>query len=290
MTVVEVNQIAASAAGTAEGERDYEVIYEVITDDPTDGPLEVRYDILVPQFGSVYTYGADTADLGAYWTGSTARLRETDGSRRIWRVAVQFSTRPDRRCQDAQIDDPLLLPEIWTGDWTPFTRTLTRDKDNQAITNSAGQQIYDEIEDQLPNLVCVKNLAALDFSLWSDYADDGGSVNSDVWLGIFPVRTVRFLPVTFTPEFRGLCAPYWRVTFRFQIKWNKWDRKYIDRGFYELFAGELTPIKAQGRDLTEPALLNGAGLQLPAGQPAVVLTKRVNPEKPFTLLGLTGPP
>jgi hypothetical protein len=277
-------------------ERDYVAVYRVITTSRSDGPITARNAPGIPPYGSSYVFGNDS-DAGSFAVSADAQLENRTASNKVWLVTVRFSSKPQNDDDPNETDNPLDKPVRWSGSFAQFTAPVTEDRFGLPILNSA-RMPYDtppNRDDSRPTIIAEKNFASLDLTTWREYAD---VVNSDVWLGFQP-REVKVANITWDERFRGPLR-YFSVRFTFHLKParlgvddRRWDHRLIDRGYFELNAAGDNVVRItddEGRDLAQPALLDGVGSKIPQQLVALgvnfKLEFQVYEEKPFAQLGL----
>ena len=176
-------------------------------------------------------------------------------------------------------------PEIQWG-FAQFQRNTDRAIDGTAIVNSAKDPFSDpvEIDDSRPVLSVTRNELTFNSSLAYIYRD---AVNSDVFQGAAKGQVkVSNISSTRVKHPNTSIGFFWKTSYEFHFNPNGWDRYILDQGYRELKSGKKQNIMVQGVIVQEPALLDGAGLQLPpAGTPKFKKFK-VYPELPFSIFNI----
>jgi hypothetical protein len=295
MSVVGTANLIYTTGGVGEGfERRYTSIYQVQTDARTDLAPAVLAAPGLPQYRNTYP-----TDGGAFATDIQARPMKFEESLKWWEVTVKYSSKSSPNQEDQeQVDDPLLKPVDWSGSFVQFQEAATRDRTGNAIVNTAGDRFDPPAmkDNSMLSIVAVKNYAALDFNVWSDYAD---AVNSDVFLGLDP-RKVKVRSIEWDERFHGSPTPYYEVRFTFLIKnvdhgdgFVGHDFSILNEGFREKIAANAPKMikDAAGNDIAEPHLLRSDGQKADLNNLAAdthYVKFRVYKERPFAALGLPG--
>lgn len=295
MTILATDCLSAESGVDGEGNRTYGVTWAIWTDVATVGPIAVR-NALGLTYSSYYQF-YDEQDLGAFFDGVDVQGINLDQSGRLRRYAtVKYTTRPKKRCDEAQIDNPLLQPEKRSGSFAQFQTPLVKDIFGAAYTNAAGHPLFDAVkDDSRPSLVIQKNFPLSHLPVLWSYRD---AVNIDTFYGK-PKRQWKVMRIAWDEVFLGTCASYAAVTLEFQHDPDMWDFEHVNAGFYELTAGGIQVIKdREGLPVSEPHPLTLGGRMLPpnidaAGNPIPNGPNQVNyvscrgyPEKAFKAIGI----
>jgi hypothetical protein len=215
----------------SEGYRDYIVAHLVETSADLDGPQIVSGATGLPAVGDEWNFGNDSDTWCKCWPDMKVNVhQEKEGDvARIWKVEQKFSNRPLNRCQDASIDNPLLEPQKVSGGFVKYTVEATKDRNGNAIMNSAhemfrGPQV--EFDANRPTVRIEQNVLNLQLSLCSSMVD---TVNdSDLW-NMGP-RTIKLSNFTWERLLYGTCTYYFKRIFDFDVNIDTFDRKLLDEG------------------------------------------------------------
>jgi hypothetical protein len=218
-----------------EGQRTYTITH-LVHASAGEGPAAAIQCPGLPLPGSYWSVGGDV-DLWAFCTpeADVQPHEEKPGELpRFYSVTQTFSTRPPaggKRCQDVQIEDPLLEPADVSGSDSEYTEEATHDKDGRPILSSSWEQLRGQQNEwqmarggirirqnvagatqgyQLPNLL--KN-----------------HVNDRPMWGFGP-RCVRLSRAPWQRRFYGQCEVYYERTLEFDIRAEGWDRELLDEG------------------------------------------------------------
>jgi len=270
-----------------EGHRDYTVVWPVETTDSLDGPDIALTAAGLPLPGASLSIGNSTDAWAFYQRKGSAKLRKSATQRKMWDVTTIYTTRPRARCESDSIENPLLEPHKVRGAFTKFQREAVKDKDGNAVLNSANQRFRGpavQIADSRPTVELEMNVAWLDLDFLSDYVE---SVNDDTWWGLSE-RVIKCTDFTWEQLLYGSCYTYFHVVFSFELKADKWDLQLLDEGDMVKIPGTAPPEFKRAKDANEElvhVLLDGNGAALAPGDPEVYLPKRVRKEKDFSAVG-----
>lgn len=223
----------------AAGHRHYTVLHKVHTDSYLDGPATVLLTPGLPLPGSFWGFGNDI-DLWAFCLPQVkvSVFQQREGDRHVfWITEHKFSTLPyanlpgrsGNRCQDAQIEDPLLEPPLVSGSFTKYTEEATHDRFGLRILNSAHEPVRGpqvEFDHNRPTVRIEMNLPALNLYILSRMVD---TVNSVPMWGM-PRRCVKLSNAAWERKFYGLCYVYYTLTLDFDISFSTFDRNILDEG------------------------------------------------------------
>ena len=284
MAVVSVVEASPPTGGwTATGERNWTRYFQVLTDSLSDGPVIVTTAAGIPTPNSLYVFGSESDGL-AYAKSANAALLDSK-KRTLWLVTVEYTTAEESSCSDISNDDPMAEPAVITVSGSDFQAIAIKDKDGNAVKNSAGDAFDPPVmkNDSHLTLRIEKNVATLDLNFLSDYAN---AVNTDTFFGL-TARKWLARPANAQQVYRGDCDPYWKISMEFLSNFDQWDFSVLDQGFFKLDAGKRKRIAPDGVHGSKPSLLDGAGAVLAVGAAEVYLDFRVYKELPFADLGTT---
>lgn len=215
-----------------EGHRTLKITYLVKTTSVNDGPRVVMDTPGLGVIGSVYAVGNDLDPWMFLMPERTISIHsEKEGDpARFWAVELNYSTRIEsRRCQDEQIEDPLLEPDRISGSFIKFTKEVMRDKDGNAIRTSSheiirGPQV--EFDDNRPTVTIEQNVASLGLETFSQMID---TLNDGPMWGL-AARRVKLSNVSWSRKIYGTCNYYYTRSFEFEVNYNGWDKEALDEG------------------------------------------------------------
>lgn len=217
-----------------EGHRTYYVKSKVKTTDFDDGPKTVMACSGLPTIGSTWSgaYFGNDSDTVAYCTPymKIDILSEKEGDKnKYWTVEQKFTTMPLKRCADEEIEDPLLEPQKVSGSFTKFTKEVAYDRHGDIIRNSAHQPFAGQIvefDDNRPTVRIQQNVASLGLELFTEMVD---TVNNATLWGL-SARKIKLSNVSWERQVRGVCDYYYTRTFDFEINFQTFDKRALDKG------------------------------------------------------------
>lgn len=219
-----------------EGHRDYTIKWLVKTDDPMDGPYTVLNAPELPYVGSWWEYGNEE-DPWAYCTPEcTIQPVYSNELCQWWTFENTFSTRPAKRCQDSQYEDPLSEPYRIGGSFNPEKAERYYDRNGKFIMNSAKEPFRGpevEFDTSKPTVSIGMNLATLPLPTYTQLMH---CVNDATLWGL-SARCVKLSAMRFQRLLYGTCSYYYSVDLDFDIDFYTFDRKLIDSGTRYLKAG-----------------------------------------------------
>lgn len=224
-----------------EGHRTYKLGMLLRTTDKLDGPYQMYRTPGTPNYGSAWSFGNDN-DIWAFYTNECTVEKygtvnddsavEASGQPWIfWFAEYTYSTKPPdrKRCSETQINNPLLEPFKYAGDFSKYTEEAYFDMGGRALLNSAweqlrGQQV--EFDRNRPSVVIEQNVSNLQLPLLSAFID---CVNDRPMWGL-PARTIKLSSAPWEKIYYGTCYFYFKRTLRFDINYETWDRLLLDEG------------------------------------------------------------
>lgn len=212
-----------------EGHREYKVTYLVKMTSVDDGPAMALVASGLPLTGSFYALGNEV-DTWAFCTpevGVTQVITEKD--RHFW-VEKHFTTKPQSRCNETNIENPLLEPAKISGQSDNVSEEATHDRFGQPIHNSAHEQLRGpQVEfDRYRSTVTIEqnypNMTAITLAYrFLNHCND-----RPMWgMGY---RQVRLSNVSFSRNFFGLCFPYYTRRLEFTLDSLGFDKNLLDEG------------------------------------------------------------
>lgn len=223
----------------SEGFRDYEVIHRVRTTAVTDGPATVMNTPGLPRPGlSFWNFGNDI-DGWAYCRPDmrvTVFQPKKGEASTEWLVKQIFSNRPQNRCQDTSIEDPLLEPPKVSGGFAKYTEEIrttyaslgdaTTDEDQIALKTSSHEPLPVTLPLGKPTVRIELNTGYLQLGTFSNMVN---TVNDRNLWGLSK-RKIRLTDVTWERKQYGACNFYYTRIFDFEVDFATVDRTYPDYG------------------------------------------------------------
>jgi hypothetical protein len=214
----------------AEGYREYTLQLQVKCA-VTDGPATVLAAVngAYPP-GSPWAVFGNDADFDAYRKRDATAKPEKPGERgAYWMVELTYSSKPEKYCQDATFDNPLLTPQRVSGGFSRHKQEATHDRFGVRVLTSSWEPIrgdQNEWDVSDPQVKIEQSVPFLQLDLCADMLN---RVNSYPMWGL-PRRTVKLSDFSWDQKFYGLCYQYYTRSFTFDIKPGGWDRDLLDEG------------------------------------------------------------
>ncbi|MCK9569089.1 hypothetical protein M0R72_09115 [Candidatus Pacearchaeota archaeon] len=214
-----------------EGYREYKVTHLVKTTSADDGPTTVMFASGLPQIGALWQFGNDN-DQWAFcypWMNITPHDPKEGEKHLWWMVEQKFSTKPLNRCQDTQIEDPLLEPQKVSGSFVKYSREAWIDRNGNLLKNTAhepfrGPQV--EFDCNRPTVRIEQNISSLGLATFTAMID---TVNNNTLWGL-PKRCIKLSNASWQRQIHGTCDVYYTRTFDFDIRFETFDVTLPDEG------------------------------------------------------------
>jgi hypothetical protein len=214
-----------------DGYREFTVTHLVKTTSVSDCPYTVMFASGLPAIGSVWNFGTTTDFWAFCYPYMKVSLHEHKaGDPHFWYAVDQkFSTKPMKRCQDTQVEDPLLEPQQVRGNFGKYTIEAVYDRNGSLIKSSSHEQIRGrqvEFDNNKPTVSITQNVASLGLSTFSQMID---TVNDGPMWGL-SARMVKLSNAPWERKVYGKCHYYYTRTFDFDIDYRTFDRNALDEG------------------------------------------------------------
>jgi len=209
------------------------------------GPFTVLNTPGLPQIGSTWNFGTDN-DIWAFCTPKAdvrIHMEKEGDTPLIWGVTQDFTTNPAKRCQDNDVEDPLLEPDRIRGSFAKYTQEVTKDRQGRPIKNSSHEIIYGpqvEFDFNRATVSIQQNVADLELDMFLAMID---TVNDDTLWGLGP-RKVKLSNAPWSREYKGSCEVYYTRTFEFDIDFKTFDKDPLDEGT-KVLMGEWVKTDAE---------------------------------------------
>ena len=217
-----------SMTRTDDGQREYKVTIQVRSG-ILDGPFNVLNTSGLPLPGSTWDYGDDEDPWAYCKAGVQITPRLKGESNKLWDLTFSYSTRPDKRCQETAIEDPLMEPQKVSGAFTKTKEEAARDKDNNPIVTSSHEMIRGpqvEFDKGRPTVKIEQNVADLELDVICSLMDK----LNDAPLWGLSARCVKFSNCTWERKYYGSCSVYYTRTLEFETNDQTFDRQVLDEG------------------------------------------------------------
>ena len=279
------------ASTDSEGNRNYKAKFLLKSNSLSDGPLSAMQAVGVPRTGSRWSQGNET-DIWAFClpTMTVAPLYKKE-STYYWTVERNFSTKPQNRCQDDEIENPLEEPPTLSGSFVNYTKEVTKDKDGNAVKTSSHEVLRGDLVTFDHNRAQVSiglNVLTLPLATFTSMVD---TVNDSTLWGLGS-RKIKLSNVSWTRNMYGTCTFYYTINYEFDIRFDTFDTKPLDEGSKVLMAGGDANNPSHFKPYIDPAtgnaarvFLDGNGSPLQGSTPVEIDVKYYQ-ESNFLLLGI----
>lgn len=300
MSATSVTTLRSVGGIDDEGHQDYTVDYHVKTNSVNDGPYVAINATGVARWGDAYSYGSES-NAYAFCRRLRADYAKYPDDRLNWIVQAYYTTKPyggysgsrgGELTSTGLFQSPLDEPWKISGSYVRLTRVTDRDRNGDAITNSAHEPKVAEVPYGHDTLRLEGPSATLSLST---RAQAMFAVNSATIWGL-TARQLMMTSWTYDIRYYGTQA-YVHNSLEFEINYAGWNEVFVDAGFREYVGKDIVtnkPIYRQilssnGVPVTSPVLLGGDGLiisddDVTAGS-YYTITKQVIGEFDFTTLG-----
>jgi hypothetical protein len=288
LSVTSVTAIEATGDITEEGAREYVVTLEVITNSVNDGPYTVLTTASLPTRGQQYSYGGESDPYAFCRRVGGCKLRDVDGTRKIWRLSAHYSTLGSKENPENQPGNPLDWAWKISGRVTGDRKPKFKDRNNRAIANSADEPFDPAPELLSPNVLLdlKKNTATISLEQW--WNSQGAVNNADIW-GLGSSRKARINTWTWDIIYTGNGGAYIANHFEVEVRRDKFLFEPLDQGFRKKIGingngePEYAPILIRGDIPSKEIPLDGQGSVLLAGAPLVFFDGAGDNPEPFEL-------
>lgn len=231
-TVLINGQTTWSLSRDREGHREYKISF-LVMGDVTDGPFQALNTPGLPLPGSFWSFDNDVDPWAFCKPDATVTPVLENEPNRYFKVEFTYSTKSDppkvQRCQDVQIENPLLEPQKVSGSFVKESREEMLDKDGILICSSSwelfrGKQA--EWDYSRPQVKIEQNVSLLQLPLLAKMAN---TVNSSPLWGL-PARTIKLSNISWEKKYYGQCLIYYTRTLEFDIDYATFDRILLDEG------------------------------------------------------------
>lgn len=211
------------------GYRTYKITFRV-RGTSRDGPLNVLTTPGLPLVGAPWGFGLD-ADYYV-WCRFDAEVNPvvTEEPNKDWLVTHTFSNKPAGwRCNDTPTADPIFEPQKVSGSFVKYTEEATYDRFGAAILTSAGEPIRGPQVEFDKNRPCVEiEQNVLDLQLGTVAAMVDTVNDSPLW-GL-PARCIKLSDFSWDRKYQGSCYAYYTRKFKFDVRYETFDRTVLDEG------------------------------------------------------------
>lgn len=204
-----------------EGHRTYTIKHKV-EGAVDDGPNTIINCLGLPSVGSTWSFGNDV-DPWAFCTPYVKAVPLYQDKGTFWLVTHKFSTKPRDRCQDTNIENPLLEPQKVSGGFRKEKTKAKKDRFGTPIETTSFEEVDKEVDKSFPTVRVKQNVPLLELPNLAQYID---YVNSNWMWGVAP-RKVKLTNVSWERNLYGSCFYYYTRDLEFELDWDTWDLKDI---------------------------------------------------------------
>lgn len=243
------------------------------------GPKEAREGVGL-LVGATYSFGSEI-DNGAFINSIEATCDGGSPTHSFWSVTVQYGPIDPTIKPLNPLDEQ---PRVAWG-WAQFQEAVTKDRDNNAVLNTAGDPFDPAIsrDQSRPVLSLARNEATFDQGLADSLRD---TVNDATWWGAGAGK-VKIASITGNRVYNADAGGwYWEVQYEFAFNRLGWNARPLNAGFRQLnAAGDAQEqIYRDGNPVSSPVPLDVDGRALSPGGTPLFLDFPIYPESDFSLL------
>lgn len=293
MAATILGPVSWSLSRDKDGHRDYEIVWKIRGDDVEDGPGTVFLSAGLPAVGSSWNFGGDY-DAPARCLPNFEMVQfdqQGDEPTDLWLCTQHFSTRPLKRCESEQFENPLLEPFDISGSFIDHVTEATHDKDGAPLLMSSKEMMRGkavEVTSSLPTVKISFNTLSLDLGMISTAKN---RVNDSSLWGLGP-REIKLAQASWSRMFYGTCTYYFNISYEFEIKADKFNQFILDEGTKVLCEGgspNNPKHYIQYKDVNgenAKVLLDGTGKVLEDADNPFIWEKKILREYNMLLLGI----
>jgi len=215
-----------------EGHRTWSITF-LVKGSRLDGPANALNTPGLPLPGTLWAFDNDTDFYAWCRPNATVTPLLDNEPNNYFEVEMEFSTKPPernkQRCNDVQIEDPILEPPKISGSFTRYTEEATHDVNGRPVVNSAFEQMrgpHVEFDKSRPAVKIEQNLINMQYTVCASMMD---CVNDRTLWGL-PPRTIKLSQFSWDRKYHGFCYKYYTRTLEFEVNYNTWDRSLLDEG------------------------------------------------------------
>jgi hypothetical protein len=288
-----VGPVGQSSSRDEDGHRIYNITWKLETEDQLDGPAVLYQNWPLPIVGSPYSLDNDY-DPWAFCTpeltiAPAPDITEGDPIQAI-HVTQTWTTKPMNRCNDQEIENPLLEPYQISGDFVHEQKEASVDRFGEALLHPNFQPITGplvETKHSYPSISFTFNIPVLPLSTYVLLINN---VNDSPLWGL-PARCIRFIDAKWERVLYGVCYYYYRATYTFEFNIEGFDPKIPASGSTYLRDGgdpnnpaDFIPAQANGENVE--VLLTQEGRLAERVEDQFIQTRQIAKQGNLLLLGI----
>lgn len=243
MTATVLGVRDSGASRDADGYRVYWVDWLVECDGETDGPQAAMFASGLPLAGSTYSQPTPCTDYDPWAFCTPERdvkkhgdYSENDGEPDYYIVTSHYTTKPMRRCNSTEIENPLNEPYKISGGYNKVTKERLFDKDGVPLLYNTFERIRGPAVERrtgLPTITIEVNVPNLPIGNITPLVE---CVN-DASLWGYAARKIRFMDVTWSRKLYGTCFFYYTASYTFEFNHLGYDMPILNEGMKKLKDG-----------------------------------------------------
>lgn len=211
-----------------DGHRDYWCDW-LIQQSVLDGPYNAMNTPGLPAIGAPWTFGLDNDS----WAFCHPQMRAvpyiTKEKGEYFVVSQYFSTRPIKRCQDTQVENPLSEPPRLSGSYVKFLKEAQTDRNGKALMMTSHERIRGasvEFDEGRHNVRVGITQMNLGLDVWTPLLNN---VNDAPLWGLTE-RKIKFSSCAWTRLLYGTCSFFYELEMDFEIDFEGFDREVASEG------------------------------------------------------------
>ena len=292
MPATAIGMLEWNASRDKDGHRDYKSSYLVKTASSGEGPRQAMIASGLPAIGSTWNFEDDRDDWALCTPECSVKPVYTGEKCRYFIVDLLHTTRPIRRCQDEQVENPLFEPYRIGGSFVTYSEEAYYDRFGRPIMSSSyemyqGSEI--EFDAGRPTISIGFNTPEMPVPVFAPIVH---MVNDNYLWGLAP-RMIKLSGVRWQRLLYGTCSFYYSVDYDFEVNYNTWDKYIPDMGTRSLIPGGDPDVITDFKTYVDPktfeptkCFLNGAGEAVSELADVYVYRVQKYPQGNLLLLGV----
>lgn len=291
-SIVEELQESGHASFGQVGKRSYERIWKIKVSSRDDRGITIFSSTIVTgtagTLGGYYNVAGTEYDTGAILVERDLRRISDDGL--LWQMTDSYDT-VAQNTSDSLVTDPLDRSTKLDFEILKFEEAADKDRDDVAITNSAGGAFDPPLVKQVPVVALHfrRNVTSYDIDLALQYVE---TVNASEWYGV-PAGQAKCEEISWSELRYENGVEYREERVTILVRNKSWQPQVLDIGMYYRITNPVsgavnagTILDQNGVPLNAPYKLDGSGNVLPDGAADKFLPFNVLEERDFGALNL----
>lgn len=233
----------SGASRDVDGYREYWADWLVECDGETDGPQAALFASGLPGAGSAYVLPEPCEDYDP-WAFCTPEREckkhpnysEDDGAPDYYIVSSHYTTKPMKRCNSTEIEDPLNEPPRISGGFDKILKQRLTDRNGVPLLYLSYERIKGPVVERrtgLPTVTVEVNLPTLPIGAMVPTVE---CLNDATFWG-YAARWVRLADIVWSRKLYGVCFFYYTATYTFEFKQGGYDIPILNEGMKQLKDG-----------------------------------------------------